>query len=169
MYALLLTVLALASPLDTATFAGGCFWSMEHPFDQLDGVVSVTVGYMGGRIRHPSYEDVSAGETGHLESVQVVYDPRRVSYEKLLEAFWHNIDPLTPDGQFCDHGPQYQTAVFYRDSTERRLAESSKRDVARRFRRPVATQVRPAGEFYPAEEYHQQYLEKRGLASCHIG
>src|SRR5438309_2078951 len=90
MHALLLTVLALGAPLDTATFAGGCFWSMEHPFDQLDGVVSVTVGYMGGRIRHPSYEDVSAGETGHLESVQVVYDPRRVSYEKLLDAFWDN-------------------------------------------------------------------------------
>ena len=164
MHILLLTVLALASPLDTATFAGGCFWSMEHPFDQLDGVVSVTVGYMGGRIRHPSYEDVSAGETGHLESVQVVYDPRRVSYEKLIEAFWHNIDPLTPDGQFCDHGPQYQTAVFYRDSTERRLAESSKRDVARRFRRPVATQVRPAGEFYPAEEYHQHYYRTHAIA-----
>ncbi|OLC97177.1 MAG: methionine sulfoxide reductase [Gemmatimonadetes bacterium 13_1_40CM_3_70_6] len=164
MHALLLTVLALGAPLDTATFAGGCFWSMEHPFDQLDGVVSVTVGYMGGRIRHPSYEDVSAGETGHLESVQVVYDPRRVSYEKLLEAFWHNIDPLTPDGQFCDHGPQYQTAVFYRDSTEQRLAELSKRDVARRFRRPVATQVRPAGGFYAAEEDHQHYYRTHAIA-----
>ena len=113
----LLAVLAVAAPLDTATFAGGCFWSMEHPFDQLDGVVSVTVGYMGGRTSLPSYEDVSSGETGHLESAQVVYDPRRVSYEKLLDAFWHNIEPLTADGQFCDHGPQYQTAVFYRNAT----------------------------------------------------
>src|SRR3989442_1484257 len=145
MHALLLTVLALGAPLDTATFAGGCFWSMEHPFDQLDGVVSVTVGYMGGRTSHPSYEDVSSGETGHLESVQVVYDPRRVTYEKLLDAFWHNIDPLTADGQFCDHGPQYQTAVFYRSASQRRLAEDSKVQVARRFRRPavqLARQVR---------------------------
>jgi len=164
MHVLLLAVLSLTAPLDTATFAGGCFWSMEHPFDQLDGVVSVTVGYMGGRTRNPTYEDVSSGETGHLESVQVVYDPRRVSYEKLLDAFWHNIDPLTPDGQFCDHGPQYQTAVFYRDASQRRLAEASQREVARRFRRPVATQIRAAGAFYAAEEYHQHYYRTHAIA-----
>ena len=164
MHLLLLTVLSLAAPLDTATFAGGCFWSMEHPFDQLDGVVSVTVGYMGGRTQHPSYEDVSSGETGHLESVQVVYDARRVSYEKLLEAFWHNIDPLTPDGQFCDHGPQYQTAVFYRNASQQRLAEDSKVQVARRFRRPVATQIRAAGPFYAAEDYHQHYYRTHAIA-----
>src|SRR3989441_9391752 len=164
MHALLLTVLALGAPLDTATFAGGCFWSMEHPFVELDGVVSVTVGYMGGRIRHPSYEDVSSGETGHLESVQVVYDPRRVSYEKLLDAFWHNIDPLTADGQFCDHGPQYQTAVFYRNASQQRLAEDSKVQVARRFRRPVATQIRAAGAFTAAEDYHQHYYRTHAIA-----
>jgi len=164
MHLLLVTVLALATPLDTATFAGGCFWSMEHPFDQLDGVVSVTVGYMGGRTSRPSYEDVSSGETGHLESAQVVYDPRRVSYEKLLDAFWHNIDPLTADGQFCDHGPQYQTAVFYRSASQRRLAEDSKVQVARRFRRPVATQIRAAGPFYAAEDYHQHYYRTHAIA-----
>src|SRR5213076_1658910 len=101
-----LLLIAALMVTDTATFAGGCFWSMEHPFDQLDGVVSVTVGYMWGRTRNPTHEDVSSGETGHLEWVQVVYDPRRMSYEKLLDAFWHDIEPLTPDGQFCDHGPQ---------------------------------------------------------------
>ena len=164
MHVLLLTVLSLASPLDTATFAGGCFWSMEHPFDQLDGVVAVTVGYMGGRTPRPTYEDVSSGETGHLESVQVVYDARRVSYEKLLEAFWHNIDPLTPDGQFCDHGPQYQTAVFYRNTSQRRLAEDSKVQMARRFRRPVATQIRAAGPFTAAEDYHQHYYRTHAIA-----
>ena len=164
MHLLLLTVLSLAAPLDTATFAGGCFWSMEHPFDQLDGVVSVTVGYMGGRTRNPTYEDVSSGETGHLESVQVVYDPRRLGYEKLLDAFWHNIDPLTADGQFCDHGPQYQTAVFYRNVSQQRLAEDSKVQVARRFRRPVATQIRAAGLFTAAEDYHQHYYRTHAIA-----
>src|SRR2546427_4311376 len=164
MHLLLVTVLSLAAPLDTATFAGGCFWSMEHPFDQLDGVASVTVGYMGGRTSRPSYEDVSSGETGHLESVQVVYDPRRLGYEKLLDAFWHNIDPLTADGQFCDHGPQYQTAVFYRNASQRRLAEDSKVQVARRFRRPVATQIRAAGLFTAAEDYHQHYYRTHAIA-----
>src|SRR5881396_1399864 len=114
-------------PTATATFAGGCFWSMERPFDQLDGVVSVTVGFMGGRTPNPSYEAVSAGGTGHLESVQVVYDPRKVAYEKLVDAFWHNIDPTQADGQACDRGPQYHTAIFYRDSTQRRAAEASRR------------------------------------------
>ena len=110
-------------PYATATFAGGCFWSMEHPFDVLDGVVSVTVGYMGGSTPNPTYEQVSVGATGHLESVQVVYDPRKVAYETLLSAFWHNIDPLTLNGQFCDFGSQYHTAVFYRDSTQRRASK----------------------------------------------
>jgi len=152
--------LTTGAPLDTATFAGGCFWSMEHPFDQLDGVASVTVGFMGGRIQKPSYMDVVTGTTGHLESVQVVYDPSKVSYDKLLDAFWHNIDPFQADGQFCDNGPQYQTAIFYRDSTQQRLAEDSKRHVALRFQRPIATQVRAAGPFYAAEEYHQHYYTK---------
>jgi peptide methionine sulfoxide reductase msrA/msrB len=133
---------------------------MEHPFDQLDGVVSVRVGFMGGRTVNPSYEDVVTGRTGHLESVQVVYDPRKVGYERLLDAFWHNIDPFQANGQACDHGPQYQSAIFYRDTVEQRLADASKRHLGLRFQRPIATQVRPAGAFYPAEEYHQHYYKK---------
>jgi peptide methionine sulfoxide reductase msrA/msrB len=148
------------APLDTATFAGGCFWSMEHPFDELDGVVSVTVGFMGGRAVNPSYEDVVTGRTGHLESVQVVYDARKVGYAKLLDAFWHNIDPFQVNGQACDHGPQYQSAIFYRDSVQQRLAEHTKRRLGVRFQREIATQLRAAGAFYPAEEYHQHYAKK---------
>ena len=149
---------------DTATFAGGCFWSMEHPFDQLDGVVSVTVGYAGGHEMHPSYEDVSAGRTGHLESVQVVYDPRKVGYETLLDVFWHNIDPLESDGQFCDHGPQYRTAIFYRDAAQRRVAEESKRRLVGRFNQPVVTTIVPARAFYPAKQYHQHYYRKNPIS-----
>ncbi|MGH7671946.1 MAG: peptide-methionine (R)-S-oxide reductase MsrB [Gemmatimonadales bacterium] len=163
MHIALLLAVSLAgppAPLDTATFAGGCFWSMEHPFDQLDGVVSVTVGFMGGRTPNPSYGAVTTGRTGHLESVQVVYDPSKVDYARLLDAFWHNIDPFQSNGQFCDHGPQYQTAIFYGDSVERRLAEESKRQLAVRFQRPIVTQVRRAGAFYAAEEYHQHYYKK---------
>ena len=148
------------APLDTATFAGGCFWSMEHPFEVLDGVVSVTVGFMGGRAVNPSYGDVTAGGTGHLESVQVVYDPRKVGYAMLLDAFWHNIDPFQANGQACDHGPQYQAAIFYRGSVQQRLAQDSKRHVGLRFHREVVTQLRAAGPFYPAEEYHQHYAKK---------
>jgi peptide methionine sulfoxide reductase msrA/msrB len=158
--ALWLAPLAPVAPLDTATFAGGCFWSMEHPFDVLDGVVSITVGFMGGRVVRPSYEDVTTGATGHLESVQVVYDPRRVAYAKLLDAFWHNIDPFQANGQACDHGPQYQSAIFYRDSVQQRLAEESKRHLGLRFQREIVTQVRAAGAFYAAEAYHQHYAKK---------
>ncbi len=158
---ILLLALALGgAPLDTATFAGGCFWTMEHAFDQVDGVAAVTVGFMGGPTVSPSYEDVTTGRTGHLESVQVVYDPRRVGYGKLLDAFWHNIDPFQVNGQACDHGPQYQSAIFYRDSVQQRLAEESKRHLGLRFQRQIATQVRAAGAFYPAEEYHQHYYKK---------
>ena len=162
MHLLLLAALWLApaAPLDTATFAGGCFWSMEHPFDQLDGVVSVTVGFMGGRTVNPSYEEVVTGRTGHLESVQVVYDPRKIGYGRLLDAFWHNIDPFQANGQACDHGPQYQSAIFYRDTVQQRLAGESKRHLGLRFPRPIVTQIRPAGAFYPAEEYHQHYYRK---------
>jgi peptide methionine sulfoxide reductase msrA/msrB len=155
-----LSLSAGPAPLDTATFAGGCFWSMERPFDQLDGVVSVTVGFMGGRTVNPSYEDVTTGRTGHLESVQVVYDPRKVGYEKLVDAFWHNIDPTQADGQACDRGPQYHTAIFYRDSTQRGVAEASRRALEGRFKQPIATQIVRAGAFYPAEEYHQHYARK---------
>jgi peptide methionine sulfoxide reductase msrA/msrB len=155
--------LAPVAPLDTATFAGGCFWSMEHPFEDLDGVVSITVGFMGGRTVRPSYEDVTTGQTGHLESVQVVYDPRKVGYAKLLDAFWHNIDPFQANGQACDHGPQYQSAIFYRDSVQQRLAAESKRHLGLRFHREIVTQLRAAGAFFPAEEYHQHYAKRNPI------
>jgi peptide methionine sulfoxide reductase msrA/msrB len=157
---LILSILVLAAPVDTATFAGGCFWSMELPFDRLDGVVSVTVGYTGGHVPGPSYRQVTAGGTGHVEAVQVVYDPARVTYERLVDAFWHHIDPLQADGQFCDRGPQYRTAVFYHGPAQQRVAEDSKRLLARRFAQPIATMVRPAGPFYAAEEYHQHYARR---------
>jgi peptide-methionine (S)-S-oxide reductase len=146
----------------TATFAGGCFWCMQPPFETLDGVLSTTVGYTGGNTPRPTYEQVSAGGTGHAESVQVVYDPRRITYERLLDVFWHNVDPLMQNGQFCDHGNQYRTAIFYHADTQRRLAEESKNHLerSRRFDRPIATQIVPAAAFYPAEEYHQDYHRK---------
>jgi peptide-methionine (S)-S-oxide reductase len=135
---------------------------MEHPFDQLRGVVAVSVGYTGGHTKNPTYEEVSAGRTGHLEAVQVSYDPATVSYEKLVDAFWHSIDPVTPDGQFCDLGSQYRTAIFYHDSAQRRVAEESKRqlETSARFGRPIVTVIQPASEFYRAEEYHQHYYRK---------
>jgi peptide-methionine (S)-S-oxide reductase len=146
----------------TATFAGGCFWCMQPPFEALPGVVSTTVGYTGGKTKDPTYEEVSAGGTGHAESVQIVYDPQKVSYEKLLEIFWHNVDPLTPDAQFCDHGRQYRTAIFTHDATQRRLADESKQrlEASGRFKQPIVTEIVAASEFYPAEEYHQKYHEK---------
>jgi len=145
-----------------ATFAGGCFWCMEPPFERLDGVLSTAVGYTGGHTKRPRYEEVSAGGTGHTESVQVVYDPRKVSYTQLLDVFWHNIDPLTANAQFCDHGDQYRTAIFYHDEAQRRLAEESKRQLegSKRFAGPIVTEIVPASEFYPAEEYHQKYHQK---------
>src|SRR5213075_1726454 len=120
-------------------FAGGCFWCMEAPFDHLPGVVSVTSGYTGGHTANPTYEEVSSGETGHAESVQVIYDPRRIGYARLLDAYWHNVDPLTPDAQFCDHGTQYRTAIFYHGEEQHRLAEASKQALERsgRFRQPI--------------------------------
>ena len=152
-----------ASGPATATFAGGCFWCMEPPFDGLDGVISTTSGYTGGRKENPTYEEVSAGTTGHAEAVQVVYDPTRISYERLLEVFWRNIDPTTPDAQFCDHGSQYRSAIFYHDPTQRRLAEESRRalEAAGSLKAPIVTEIVPAGVFYPAEEYHQDYYKKK--------
>ncbi|HEV8511576.1 MAG TPA: peptide-methionine (R)-S-oxide reductase MsrB [Gemmatimonadales bacterium] len=156
----LLLALSLTTPLDTATFAGGCFWSMEHPFDELPGVQSVTVGFMGGTTKNPSYGQVVEGSTGHLEAVQVVYDPTRVGYETLLSGFWHNIDPFQADGQACDTGPQYHTAIFVRGSEQRRAASASRQQILDRFHREVATQILTAGPFYAAEEYHQHYAKK---------
>ena len=149
--------------LAVATFAGGCFWCMEPPFDELPGVVSTTSGYTGGRMANPTYEQVSSGTTAHAESVQVRYDPKRVSYEKLLEVFWLNIDPLTANRQFCDRGSQYRSAIFYHDEEQRRLAQGSKEALDGRFGESIVTEIMPASRFYPAEEYHQDYYKKNPL------
>jgi len=148
-----------------ATFAGGCFWCMQPAFDRVDGVVSTTVGYTGGHQKNPTYEEVETGQTGHAESIQVTYDPAKVSYAKLLDVFWHNIDPLTANGQFCDHGNQYRSAIFYHDEEQKRLAQESKKalEASGRFTQPIVTEIVAATEFYPAEEYHQKYYEKNPL------
>jgi peptide-methionine (S)-S-oxide reductase len=146
-----------------ATFAGGCFWCVEADFDKVEGVISTTSGYTGGHTANPTYEQVSHGGTGHAEAVEVVYDPAKVSYNKLLDVFWHNIDPLAKDRQFCDHGDQYRSAIFYRGEEQRAAAEASKVAVEKRFKQPVATQIVPAGPFYKAEEYHQDYYLKNPI------
>jgi len=147
----------------TATFAGGCFWCVEADFDKVEGVISTTSGYTGGRTANPTYEEVSGGGTGHAEAVEIVYDPAKVSYEKLLDVFWHNIDPLVKDRQFCDRGDQYRTAIFYHDDEQRRLAEGSKAAVEKRFKQPVYTQIVAAGPFTKAEEYHQDFYVKNPI------
>jgi peptide-methionine (S)-S-oxide reductase len=151
--------------LDTAVFAGGCFWCMEPPFDALPGVVSTTSGYSGGRVVDPTYEQVSGGATGHTEVVRVIFDPARVGYARLLDVFWRNVDPLTPNAQFCDQGSQYRSAIFHRGEDQRRQADSSRQALERsgRFRRPVVTEVVPAAPFYPAEAYHQDYYTKNPI------
>jgi peptide-methionine (S)-S-oxide reductase len=153
---------AAAQGTAKATFAGGCFWCMEPPYDKLPGVLSTTSGYMGGKKRSPTYEEVSTGTTGHTEVVQVVYDPAQVSYEKLLEVFWRNIDPTVRDQQFCDVGSQYRTAVFHHDEEQKRRAEASKAalEKSKPFKAPIVTPVQAAGEFWPAEDYHQDYYKK---------
>ncbi|MBN2320780.1 MAG: peptide-methionine (S)-S-oxide reductase MsrA [Acidobacteria bacterium] len=149
----------------TATFAGGCFWCMEAPFEKLDGVVSVTSGYAGGHKENPTYEEVSSGGTGHIESIRVVYDPARISYSRLLEVFWHNIDPMARHGQFCDAGEQYRSAIFSHDDEQRRMAESSRAalEASGRFKQAIATEIMEAGAFWPAEEYHQDYYKKNSI------
>ena len=151
--------------LATATFAGGCFWCMEPPFDKLDGVVATISGYTGGHSANPSYEEVSSGTTGHLEALQVLYDPAKLSYRQLLEVFWQNINPTDADGQFVDRGSQYRSAIFYHDAGQQRLAEASKQQLhaSGRFKQPIVTPILPAGPFYPAEEYHQDYYEKNAI------
>jgi peptide-methionine (S)-S-oxide reductase len=151
--------------LAKATFAGGCFWCMEHPFDELPGVVSVTVGYSGGTRKNPTYEEVSAGGTGHAEAVQLLFDPAQISYDQLLDVFWRNIDPTAKDRQFCDIGHQYRSAIFYHDETQQRLALQSKQalEKSKPFPQPIVTEIVPATEFYPAEEYHQHYYKKNPL------
>ncbi|HJR77699.1 MAG TPA: peptide-methionine (S)-S-oxide reductase MsrA [Nitrospiraceae bacterium] len=151
--------------LAKAVFAGGCFWCMEEVFENVDGVVLVVSGYMGGTLANPSYEEVSAGGTGHAESVEVLYDPAKVTYAKLLEAFWRNVDPVTPNAQFCDHGSQYRSAIFYLDDEQKRQAEDSKAalEQAKRFHEPIVTQIVKAGRFYPAEEYHQDFYKRNPI------
>jgi peptide-methionine (S)-S-oxide reductase len=159
---------AAAGPNDgmaTAIFAGGCFWCMEPPFDELDGVASTTSGYIGGHDTDPTYAEVSSGGTGHAEAVQITYDPDVISYEQLLEVFWRNIDPLAEDRQFCDAGSQYRSAIFYLNERQQALAEASLQalEASGRFAEPVVTEVEPAGTFYPAEDYHQDYYRKNPL------
>ena len=149
-----------APGLARATFAGGCFWSMEHVFDELAGVVSVMVGYTGGAAKNPSYEQVELGVTGHAESVQVVYDPKKIDYEKLLDAYWHNTDPTDGGGQFCDHGTQYRPVIFYNNDVQKQIADASKKALedSHRFKR-ILTQIVPASTSWPAEAYHQHFYK----------
>jgi peptide-methionine (S)-S-oxide reductase len=158
-------VASQSGKLEKATFAGGCFWCMEHPFDELPGVVSVTSGYTGGHKKNPTYEEVSAGGTGHAESIQVVYDSTKISYEKLLTVYWHNIDPSVKDRQFCDFGHQYRSAIFYHTEEQHRLAIQSKEALEKNnpFREQILTEIALAGDYYPAEEYHQHYYKKNPL------
>jgi peptide-methionine (S)-S-oxide reductase len=146
-----------------ATFAGGCFWCMEGPFDTVPGVLSTTVGYTGGRTPDPTYPVVSAGGTGHAESIQVTFDPSRVTYEQLLDVFWKNVDPTDAGGQFCDRGDQYRSAIFTHDAEQQTLALASREAVAKQLGKPVETRVVPATKFYPAEEYHQDYYRKHPI------
>ncbi len=148
-----------------AYFAGGCFWCMEEAFEKVDGVIAVASGYMGGTVANPTYEQVSGGHTGHAESVEVLYDPSKVTYQKLLDVFWRNVDPVTPNAQFCDHGSQYRSAIFYSTDGEKQLAEESKRalEQSKRLSAPVVTQLVQASSFYQAEDYHQDYYKKNPL------
>jgi len=150
------------TPYQTATFAGGCFWCMEGPFDSLDGVISTTAGYTGGHQDNPTYKEVSRGGTGHAEAVQIVYDPAQISYEELLKVFWHNIDPTNANGQFCDWGNQYRSEIFYSNAEQEKLARQSLAALkeTKPFDAPVVTTVTQAGRFYPAEDYHQDYYQK---------
>lgn len=145
----------------TAIFAGGCFWCMEKPFDELPGVLDTTSGYTGGRVANPTYGQVSSGGTGHVEAVQVTYDPAQVSYDQLLEVFWRNVDPVDNRGQFCDKGSQYRSAIFYQNDEQATAAEEAKQLLATsgKFNQRIATDIRAAADFYAAEDYHQNYYQ----------
>ena len=153
-----------------ATFGAGCFWGVEAAYRQIPGVLSTKVGYLGGTLENPTYRDVCSGRTGHAEVVEVAYDPERLTYDDLLTVFWENHDPTTLNRQGPDVGTQYRSAIFYHDDEQKKAASASKdeRDKSGRHHRPIVTEITPATPFYEAEEYHQQYLEKRGLSSCHI-
>jgi peptide-methionine (S)-S-oxide reductase len=157
-------------PSAKATFAAGCFWGVEAAFRQVEGVLATAVGYTGGTVANPSYEQVCTGRTGHAEAVEVTFDPERVSYQDLLEVFWSNHDPTTVNRQGPDVGTQYRSAIYVSDDEQKTSALESKQmlEEERRFKRPIVTEITPASDFYRAEEYHQQYFEKRGLSSCRI-
>jgi len=156
--------------MEKATFAAGCFWGVEATFRQLPGVTSTRVGYIGGNTERPTYKEVCTDRTGHAEAVEVEFDPAKINYNDLLNVFWENHDPTQLNRQGPDWGTQYRSAIFYHSPEQQKLAESSKEalEKSRRYSKPIVTQIVPAVAFYPAEEYHQQYLEKRGLASCHV-
>lgn len=165
--ALALAVPAAAQQTAVATFAGGCFWCVEADFDKLDGVLETVSGYTGGKVANPTYQQVSAGGTGHTEVVRITYDPAKVTYQQLLDTFWKNIDPFAKDAQFCDHGDQYRSAIFTHDEEQKTLAEASKKAVQAklkaRFKETVQTEIAVAGAFYPAEDYHQDYYKKNPI------
>lgn len=165
---------APSTPTAKALFAGGCFWCVESDFDKIEGVVSTTSGYTGGHTANPSYEQVSSHSTGHAEAVQVTYDPAKVSYQRLVEYFWHTIDPTVKDQQFCDHGSPYRTAIFAQNAEQLKIAQASRAalEKAKPFKEPIVTELAMAGTFYPAEDYHQDYYKKNPIrykyyrASC---
>ncbi len=148
-----------------AIFAGGCFWCVEEAFEKVDGVVSATSGYIGGETPNPTYKQVSAGGTGYAEAVEIVFDSEKVTYQQLLDVFWKNIDPTTPDQQFCDRGDQYRSAIFYLDETQKQLAEESKQRIeqTKTFADPVVTEITIATKFYPAEDYHQDFYKRNSI------
>ena len=160
-----LNLFAADSKTEIATFAGGCFWCMEPPFDKVEGVISTTSGYTGGNKVNPTYKQVSSGSTGHAEAIQIEYDPAKVSYEELLAVFWKNIDPTTENRQFCDNGSQYRSGIFYHNDAQKNAAEKSlnKLNQTKPFDEPVVTEITSATTFYPAEEYHQDYYQKNPL------
>jgi peptide-methionine (S)-S-oxide reductase len=156
--------------METATFAAGCFWGVEATFRQIEGVKATTAGYSGGSLENPTYEDVCTDKTGHAEAVQIEYDPARVSYERLLDAFWNSHDPTTRNRQGPDVGTQYRSVIFYHSPAQQAAAAASREKLAKsgKHQRPIVTEILPAAKFWRAEDYHQQYLEKRGLSRCHI-
>lgn len=152
--------------MEKATYAAGCFWGIEATFQKINGVTKTTVGYMGGNLKNPTYEDVCTDKTGHAEVIQIQYDPTIITYEQLLETFWKIHDPTQLNRQGPDIGMQYRSAIFYHDEQQKKLAEESKNNEQKKYSKPIVTDITPAEEFYPAEEYHQKYLEKKGLGSC---